>query len=348
MKLTNSNREFTQTDIDNYLAGKLSHEERHEIEAQSLDDPFLADALEGYSAFPNEIKSVPAFRSKKQWVWILSSFALLLLIGLLFFLNYQPNNKILVSNSIINLKQDSYEKTVLKSPFVKENNEKEIVIPTAPISEQNKVTNKKEIKLMPLVREIVSLETYQQEPEIYSQETNYDLAKVKIKTIAFYNFIAVDYSVIYIDNQEFEEIDMGTPASQANASTTFSLTDEMMLTKTKKYTYKEYLKKSLKDLSTQSYKSAINKFELILEHYPQDVNAQFYSGFALFNQGKFTEAISFFDQATQNSFDFFYEDAEWYKGLCLEASGKTVEAKKLFKKIYQARGFYASQAFRKI
>lgn len=41
--------------IKNYLEGKLSSAERHDLEKRALDDPFLADALEGYS-----ISAVPA------------------------------------------------------------------------------------------------------------------------------------------------------------------------------------------------------------------------------------------------------------------------------------------------
>lgn len=35
--------------IKNYLEGKLSPRESHDLEKRALDDPFLADALEGYS-----------------------------------------------------------------------------------------------------------------------------------------------------------------------------------------------------------------------------------------------------------------------------------------------------------
>ncbi len=40
---------FTAEDIEKYHSGELSAQERHAIEKAALDDPFLADALEGYS-----------------------------------------------------------------------------------------------------------------------------------------------------------------------------------------------------------------------------------------------------------------------------------------------------------
>lgn len=43
---------YTLTDIQKYLAGKLSASEMHDIEKAALQDPFLADALEGYAQAP--------------------------------------------------------------------------------------------------------------------------------------------------------------------------------------------------------------------------------------------------------------------------------------------------------
>ena len=44
----NINR-FTASDIEKYHKGLLSAQEKHALEKAALDDPFLADALEGYT-----------------------------------------------------------------------------------------------------------------------------------------------------------------------------------------------------------------------------------------------------------------------------------------------------------
>src|SRR5947207_3379207 len=41
-------KNFTAADIERYHKGLLSPDEMHEVEKAALDDPFLADALEGY------------------------------------------------------------------------------------------------------------------------------------------------------------------------------------------------------------------------------------------------------------------------------------------------------------
>mgnify|MGYP001554741602 FL=1 len=41
--------QFTANDIQSYLSGSMSAEEMNAFEKAVLEDPFLADALEGYS-----------------------------------------------------------------------------------------------------------------------------------------------------------------------------------------------------------------------------------------------------------------------------------------------------------
>jgi hypothetical protein len=43
------NKEFTAQDIERYYTGKMSSLEMHQLEKAAMEDPFLADALEGYS-----------------------------------------------------------------------------------------------------------------------------------------------------------------------------------------------------------------------------------------------------------------------------------------------------------
>jgi len=45
----NNIKTFTATDLERYHKGQLSAKEMHALEKAALDDPFLADALEGYS-----------------------------------------------------------------------------------------------------------------------------------------------------------------------------------------------------------------------------------------------------------------------------------------------------------
>lgn len=49
MANNNNIKRFTSADIEKYHKGQLSDKERHDLEKAALDDPFLADALEGFA-----------------------------------------------------------------------------------------------------------------------------------------------------------------------------------------------------------------------------------------------------------------------------------------------------------
>ena len=49
MSIDNNIKNFTGADIEKYHKGLLSSKERHDLEKAALDDPFLADALEGFA-----------------------------------------------------------------------------------------------------------------------------------------------------------------------------------------------------------------------------------------------------------------------------------------------------------
>src|SRR3982750_3773147 len=106
---------FTASDIERYHKGQMPPAERHALEKAALDDPFLADAIEGftYSATPTEDlaklqerleektgskKVVPFFQQLYAWVRIASLFFILAGAGwFLYRSGALNNNKIAVT-----------------------------------------------------------------------------------------------------------------------------------------------------------------------------------------------------------------------------------------------------------
>jgi hypothetical protein len=93
-------KNYTASDIERYHQGLLSSKERHDLEKAALDDPFLADALEGYSFaginaaadikdLRNRLqektegaKLVPlATSSRSQFPWFRAAVAIILIVG---------------------------------------------------------------------------------------------------------------------------------------------------------------------------------------------------------------------------------------------------------------------------
>ena len=60
----NNIKNFTAADIEKYWSGKLSSSEMHAMEKAAMDDPFLADALEGYRNTITGTSDINALREK--------------------------------------------------------------------------------------------------------------------------------------------------------------------------------------------------------------------------------------------------------------------------------------------
>ena len=47
--MSSKDNNYSASDIERYHAGTMTASERHALEKAALEDPFLADALEGYT-----------------------------------------------------------------------------------------------------------------------------------------------------------------------------------------------------------------------------------------------------------------------------------------------------------
>jgi tetratricopeptide (TPR) repeat protein len=159
------------------------------------------------------------------------------------------------------------------------------------------------------------------------------------------NLKAVDYSILYTNHIAKKEwILTGTTADKET-----SISEGVMAEHVIKYTpYKDFLIEGLTKFSKNDYKGSLGHLLTILQQYPDDVNASFYSGLCYYNLGKTRQAISMFDKTIGNSITTFKEESEWYKSLSLLEDGKKSDAKELMKKIESEGGFYAKAAREKL
>ena len=110
--------------------------------------------------------------------------------------------------------------------------------------------------------------------------------------------------------------------------------------------YIEYLEKTMSLFSKGNYKKALSRFEIILESYPKDINANFYGGLCYFNLGEFEKAIQTFETSFESEFSNFNEESEWYLAKSYSANGQEDKASSLFKKINKNGGYYSKQALK--
>ncbi|MDH7462375.1 carboxypeptidase-like regulatory domain-containing protein [Chitinophagaceae bacterium 26-R-25] len=129
---------FTAEDIRNYWSGKMSPGEMHALEKASLDDPFLADALEGYSSVnsqtadndiewlrrnlnaseKDEKKAIPLF--KQSWMRVAAALVIIGGLGTLSYFVFSPekNKEVAQTKNVAGKEQASEHKedTVAVSP----------------------------------------------------------------------------------------------------------------------------------------------------------------------------------------------------------------------------------------
>ena len=329
--------------IKSYYQGKLSGKELQDFESLKAKDEFLAGATEGFDEFPKAIGNIPAFKTNKvSKVWIpLSVLAILSLVLVIIF----NSPKLEIENTTIAqvIPQEEEEKQEEIIEIIKpEITEKEIVVPVTRIKKKKEKAEspKTEEETIPK-RDFFEIPKMELNPIEIKQKTDYTAYKAKTKALLYYDFLAIDYSVIYTNTipvkRELSGIEANKPNKDENGIDIGNGIIERVIT------YKEQLKNSLFQLKEHNYAQAIENFKIILTHFPKDANAEFYIGYALFYQKKYEEAIPYFDKAMVNGFDFFFEDAQWFKANSLENSDKLKEAQAIYRKIKNKGGYYSYQ-----
>lgn len=98
-----------------------------------------------------------------------------------------------------------------------------------------------------------------------------------------------------------------------------------------------YFNKGMVDLASEN-------FDLILETFPEDVNALFYGGLCALEKRDFQKSIICFETVRIHKFTNFREEAEWKLLNAFILNEDLVKAKSLRDEIVQKNGFYAKQA----
>lgn len=335
-----------------YVQGKLNESEKNALEKIAADEPLLADAIDGYILNPQPLIDIVEKRKKIQ----LKKSSILITIGILltsasiFFLvnfNAQKEDVLLAENNRNNqITNDTLTEVEILPNFIDTLN----VEPEPEIIKAKEVSvNKKEIQktikyqneegILPIVIE-----------ESIEIPTNYELIpeddKLQIESQVpgtyLFDLFVVDYRRIEREKTEitYTKFELtGTPAKFEHNNQTEDLIETVV-----KVSYWEYLIKSMEFFAKENYKNALNRFLIILEQYPNDLNALFYAGISYYNLGSFNKSIELFDKLISNSLNAFKEEAAWYKVKSLIKLKRNHEAVNLLEDIISQGGFYTQDA----
>ena len=334
---------LSREQIDAYKSA--SEQTRREIEG-SVNGSFEQDALDGWQMSAAGTSSMhrldKKFSSPSSWPIYLggASLAVIAVAGVLFFRN--TPSETLPSKEKVEL---SVEQTDISLPAAIDT--LEALPETQQIHIASIKTTQQELQSQPATVPTTDLQEIPAlvlEPLIISvpAETNPKLVKQKsAKEVYYHDLKLIDYSAYRTSPTiETEQLMLsGTPANQESMQEA----TETTLT-TVSIPYSIYIKKTMLYVGKGKWKESLQRLQLIVKTYPDDVNGHFYAGLCSYNLQQYNEAKQHFASCLQLPFSNFNEEASWYLAQSLLANGEKTEAKELFVVIRDQKGYYSKQA----
>lgn len=353
----------TLDEIRRYNEGTLGASRTHELELLALENPLVADALEGYHSIPAYTampRQAHFLKPRSTAWWKIAAWSCgVAALGMAAFVFLQPHGsgvseldsemqavpEIVVPNEPT---VTGLQPVVDSLPVITEN-----ARPVSPAPEnypqryeipENSVSEEADA-----VQPLVSIAGYvdaglsgrtRYEPELIQlPEPAQAEDAVVIKHIQ--NYKVVDYGSMRHNTWPPFDIEyLGTPAMYENPENINTHASEV----NKALPYISYMKQCIESFYKGNYNRCLGHFSVVLEQYPDDANAQFYGGMCYFKKGEFAKAIASFDKSLANTTKTFTEEAMFYKGMSLKNLGKSKEACVVFKKIMEGSSFYRHDA----
>jgi TolA-binding protein len=165
---------------------------------------------------------------------------------------------------------------------------------------------------------------------------------VAIQIMKVLNYKMADYTSIRENAWEkFDESDIGLPARWKSEQERESYLREHPESFVP---YVDYVTTCISAYDQEKFEMAIQRFAVILDQYPDDVNALFYSAMSEYNLKRYDRAIQLFSLVEKNMIRTFNEEAFFYHARCLKALGDVDGANSNFVKVIQMNGFYRERA----
>lgn len=350
--------------IARYLDGEMNAQEQHNFEAECAKDPFLQDMLEGYketSVSSSDIEDLSdswsnkrGYTKRNKWILGISILALLLLFTALLFyiipLSSRPSKRE-VAKKEKNTKKTTTEGLAENSGKLNKSISSEQIQKDQ--KEIDKFKNSKNFKELNdssqdneknhIVEPLVTLP--KSKVQIPKNNVVSELIKKKVNLKYFRNFKVMSYDQIRRENILLirEEKLSGVPASNEDElSNNNPKTQEQ-----KKIDYNRYLEETIHLFSKEWYRKCLKNCKIILQQYPNDLNASFYGAMCLLNLKSNEKALPYFQNIINSPYDVYYDESLFYYALALKNSHPK-KSKAILKKIASSNGFYAERAQKEI
>ncbi|GAB4282368.1 MAG: hypothetical protein Kow0068_07000 [Marinilabiliales bacterium] len=326
----------------------------------NINDDFINDAVEGFKQNPGLLKELPDLNKRAKNKFQFKSFP------------YRRNNLILISFAIItltlifaffliyNYKQKNFELLTPADRQVSDNMNKRSAGNLLPTNEKTSSIqdNTSETYTATIFYDNENLHALQVEsyssqklilPDINnfleSNFKSYNYSDIIFPTIYLLNYKVVDYDKLRTSKSNEHNILNHLEAEYENAEDKNNMINEAQ---NRYIPYKLFLKGAIKKIINKNYSKALSDFSRILKQFPDDVNAQFYSGLCFYYLHNYNNAIAMFQKSASNTINTFNQESLWYMALSYESNNQKDKALEIYKKIYNYGGFYAGKAKEKL
>ena len=331
---------------------------KHSVEMKEASDPFEADAIEGWESLDYNMSAMSnldkRFLKGSNLGWYLMGTAIVAAFAVGFLLLNSDHSTINNNTS----KEKEKLTTLLEDQQVTID-QSDVAIPDS-INKLIDAPKEQQVQIKKIQKEFKDMEdnyidNIRPKVEMLPLDINIqpnaavpELIRIRKrgKEVYLREFKLIDYrsyrSKPTVKTSQF--VLTGTPANmEGEESETYN--SEM---KEVEIAYIEYLEKSMERFSRGNYKNALTRFDVIINTYADDVNANFYSGLCLYNLGQYEAAIDRFMVCTNSSYSNFDEEAQWMTALSYEKIGNQTKALSYFQKIIDQGGYYKKQALAKM
>ncbi len=360
-----SNNEHIDVELlRRYYNNELSEQGRNALEKKALADPFLKDAMDGFDENPDSFNQFynahkSQLRNKKSYTFLIAVGVIIAMFAVTSILKiYQGDgSELTAQNDIdslaiidsVNVDQNLLTEDVTEYEMVPAAIETLTVIPQADIVTPNEVVNHQELVADIIEKQeepIIIDEDFDHEDELKIQDESahwHKHGQISTETAYLFELLVVDYRKITRENQKitYQRFELSGVSADREGSIE---NEDDLIEREVNVPYYDYLRKSMSFFAEGRYKKALNRYLLILDQYPEDLNALFYGGLSYHNLGKNEEAIVFFDKIINGDVYVFNEEALWYKTKALIKLKKNTEAKSILEEIIAHGGFYTQEA----
>ncbi|MFO7880311.1 MAG: tetratricopeptide repeat protein [Bacteroidales bacterium] len=329
-------------DIKRYLTGHMTASERNAFEQRMAGDDFLRESVEGYREMqttPDDLNALkPPHTGKgkasKTIFWSVSAIAASLALILVFNLLTNKSENRYAPGEISQISFENVIKPVIirpESDTIRDDEEKSLHIPESGNKDSFVARNGGEQeKLIPLFR--LAPQKIDADPDQPDGKNWHTISNHLYGWVNGYK--VVDYRVDMRKNKT----DFTIPSmTNRNHAEYLPETGENM-------GYFDFLAGALDKYDAGDFRNALYDFRIILNQYPDDLNAIFYAGLCHYHTGNYDKSIRVMERVAEHSITTFDQDALWYQAMAYSEQEYKDTCLALLEKIAAENNHYGAKA----